>query len=427
MPRCSVVIPAYNVERYVGDTIRSVLRQTYTDFEVIVVDDGSTDGTAAVLESFGDRITLVRQPNRGVAAARNTGLRHATGDLVALLDADDLWLPRRLKRMVDFLDQRPRIGFATSDAYLRYEDDPSAETYYRDLVPCPQLPTNQPYWIIQHNFVFTMVVIRRGLLERHGCFDENLTTAEDWDLWIRFILGGDRLGLLHEPLGYYRIRTTGLTLSDREQWDRNLTTVPARALSHPEVHRTPGVGRDLLLPAARRALKGGRHGEAAELFRAASRDPLLAMGSKARARAAALSPLLGRRLWTELVLREAGEGLLADSRKRVYRVTPGVVDGFHEATQVESPTIRLSGWATDANHDKPAEHVAVFSGPAFIGASHVDRPRPDVARHFGNPRLTMCGFHVVVPEASVANLEDLRLVAISRRVAGELAPLAAVP
>jgi hypothetical protein len=418
-----VIIPAYNVECYIADTIRSVLRQTFRDFEIIVVDDGSTDGTADVLDSFDGRITCVTQRNRGVAAARNTGLRHASGELVALLDADDLWFSRRLERMVEFLDRRPRLGFATSDAYLRYEDEPSAETYYRDLVPLPNLPSNQPYWIIQHNFVFTMVVIRRELLERLGCFDENLSTAEDWDLWIRFILGGERLGLLHQPLGYYRIRKTGLTLSDREQWDKNLSTVPARALSHPEVHRTPGVGRDLLLPAARRAMKAGRHDEAGELFRAAARDPLLPMRAKARVRAAALSPVVAKRLWTELVLRQAGEATLVDSRNRMYKLSTGSIDGFHEATHFEGRTIRLAGWATDGNHEKPAEHVAVFAGPHFVAAGRVDRPRPDVARHYGNPRLTMCGFQIVVPQEAVERPENLRLVAISHRVAGELAAL----
>jgi glycosyltransferase involved in cell wall biosynthesis len=414
------VIPAYNVERYVADTIRSVLAQTYRDFEVIVVDDGSSDGTAAVLDSFGDKIHVVQQQNRGVAAARNTGLRHTTGELIAFLDADDLWLPRRLERMVDFLDVRPRIGFATSDAFLRYEDVPSAETYYRDLVPCPRLPRPQPYWIIQHNFVFTMVVLRRNVLERHGCFDENLTTAEDWDLWMRFILGGEELGLLNEPLGYYRIRKTGLTLSDREQWERNLSTVPARALHHPAVQRTPGVGRDLLLPAARRAMKARENEQAAGLFRAAARDPLLPLGSRIRVRAAALSPRLARGLWSELVLRRGTDGSFVDTRHRVYRVVPEALDGFHEATHFERTTVSFTGWATDASHEKPADHIAVFDGPHFVAAGRVDRPRPDVARHFANARLTMCGFQIDIPRDQISRPENLRVYAVAQRAVGPL-------
>src|SRR4051794_8654152 len=93
----AVIIPTFNYARFVGRAVQSVLDQTFPPAEVIVVDDGSTDATAGVLESFGSRITVLRQQNRGVAAARNLGVRHSTAPLLAFLDADDLWLPRKLE------------------------------------------------------------------------------------------------------------------------------------------------------------------------------------------------------------------------------------------------------------------------------------------------------------------------------------------
>src|SRR5687768_9931393 len=112
-PKVSVVIPVYNRAKYVGETIESVLSQTYQDFELIVVDDGSTDGSRKVLESFGNRVTVLEHPNRenrGQSAAINRGLAAARGEFVGMLDSDDLWLPRKLELQVGFLDKHPEIG-----------------------------------------------------------------------------------------------------------------------------------------------------------------------------------------------------------------------------------------------------------------------------------------------------------------------------
>src|SRR5262245_19101881 len=102
MPNVSVIIPAYNAEAFIADTIRSVLAQTYQDFEVIVVDDGSRDGTAKALQPFESRVRLHTQANAGVATARNTGVGLATGTFIAFLDADDLWLPHKLEQQLTF-------------------------------------------------------------------------------------------------------------------------------------------------------------------------------------------------------------------------------------------------------------------------------------------------------------------------------------
>ncbi|MGQ0623874.1 MAG: glycosyltransferase [Sporichthyaceae bacterium] len=416
-----MIIPAYNAEAHVAAAIRSVLSQTYQDFEIVVVDDGSTDNTSSALADFGDAIVHVTQPNSGAAAARNTALRHASGELIALLDADDLWLPRRLERMVAYLDENPHVGFATSDAYLRHEDMPSTQTYYREVVYCRRLPANQSYSIVQYNFVFTMAVIRRRLLAEHGDFDTGLQVAEDWDLWIRFILAGEQLGLVHEPLAYYRIRSSGLTISDRSPWDRDIREVRRRGLAHEAINRTPGSARDLLLPAARAALAARRRNEAAVLFRGVARDPKLSAADRLRARSAALFPFLARVLWPELVLKVRPDGAILGPRRRVHRPSPNAVDGRLERVYVGEETVHLSGWATDSAHRKPAQCVAIFDGDTLIGVGHVDQPRPKIARRFGNPRLADCGFRVVVPTASVTEPTTLRVLALCDRNVGALA------
>src|SRR5437660_1682693 len=115
--RCSVIIPAYNVERYVAEALDSAIGQTYPNVEVVVVDDGSTDGTRRVLESYTDRAVILNQPNRGAAAARNTALAASTGGFLAFLDADDRWAPERVARCIELLERMPADA-VTTDAGL---------------------------------------------------------------------------------------------------------------------------------------------------------------------------------------------------------------------------------------------------------------------------------------------------------------------
>ena len=202
--RVSVVVAAYNSERYVASAVRSVVAQTHPDVEIIVVDDGSTDRTPAVLEQFGNRITVVRQANRGIGGARNAGVRVATGDVIALLDADDEWLPERAARCVDLLASRPDVGFVTTDAVL--VDDagiPTGETYL-DQVPFPDSAFAAE--IVQRNFVWSGAFVRRSVLDAAGPFDESRPLgADDYDMWLRLIAEGVTPGIVREPLARYRM------------------------------------------------------------------------------------------------------------------------------------------------------------------------------------------------------------------------------
>ena len=226
-PLVSVVIPAYNAEGYLAATIESVLAQTYRPLEVLVIDDGSSDGTVALARSFGDPVRVIEQENKGPAGARNTGFAEARGDIIALLDADDLWMPERLTACVDLLQSDPTLGFVTTDAYLIEEDTPTERRYYGDYqrYPFPERGA-QLDEIAKRNFVFVSVVFDRRLFDLVGArLDERLWGTEDYDLWTRFLLAGAEAGLVPEPLAWYRVRADSVSRARSRQWRAHLTVL----------------------------------------------------------------------------------------------------------------------------------------------------------------------------------------------------------
>ena len=194
-PTISVVIPAFNAEAYVAETLESVLAQTYRDFEIILVDDGSTDQTAAVVQSFGGSIRYIRTDNRGPSHARNTGIRAAKGQYIAFLDADDLWVPEKLALQVDFLQNRPHIGLVFGDMLTFNQDGVDLRSYFasiKDSAIREKLSTESDCIsevtdvLFQCNIIPTgTVVVRKDCLERSKLFDETISSVEDLDLWIR--------------------------------------------------------------------------------------------------------------------------------------------------------------------------------------------------------------------------------------------------
>lgn len=183
-PTVSVVIPAYNVAWCVRKAVDSVLAQDWRDFEVVVVNDGSTDDTAAVLATYGHAIRVVDQPNGGMSNARNAGIRAARGEFIAFLDADDWWLPAKLGRQVALMRERPQLGFCSCAA--RVED---VEGRLVSLWQCPQWQGTLLAYLFQGGTSVpgscSAVVARRDLVLAAGGFDESLRGAEDPDLWIR--------------------------------------------------------------------------------------------------------------------------------------------------------------------------------------------------------------------------------------------------
>lgn len=182
-PRVSVIVPVYNRPVYVRQAVDSALAQECPGgFEVIVVDDGSTDDTPQVLASYGDRIRVVRQRNGGAAAARNAGIGAAQGEYFALLDSDDVWMPGKLAAQVALLDAHPDAGFAHSDVEEFFEGAPGKRWTRRpEIVGGDVLK-----FLLRRNVIHTMsVMIRRRAIEEVGDFDPRYPPCEDWDLWLR--------------------------------------------------------------------------------------------------------------------------------------------------------------------------------------------------------------------------------------------------
>lgn len=205
MPNVSVIIPAYNAEAFIADTIQSVLAQTYQDFEIIVVDDGSTDGTLAALDAFNGRVRVHSQRNSGVATARNAGAGLATGTFIAFLDADDLWLPHKLEQQLyhstapmTFTD---RFNIGARGELPELQSDVTAMHGGDVFVPL----------LREGNFITnTSVMMRRALFEKMGGFYTGLNGTEDWDLWIR-VAESHEIGFIPEPLVRYRFHTGGIS------------------------------------------------------------------------------------------------------------------------------------------------------------------------------------------------------------------------
>jgi glycosyltransferase involved in cell wall biosynthesis len=183
-PRVSAVIPTYNYARYVADAVESALAQCLPGLEVVVVDDGSTDATADVLRRFGGRIRYVRQENRGLSAARNTGIRVARGRYLAFLDSDDLWLPGKLSEQAAWLDAEPEVGLVYGEALIVDERSTEEPTLHSHWAPHPS-GWVWPALVRQNVVPSPTPMVRREVFERVGPFDETLTACEDWDMWIR--------------------------------------------------------------------------------------------------------------------------------------------------------------------------------------------------------------------------------------------------
>ena len=180
-PLVSVIIPTFNREACLGRAVDSVLGQTFIDFELIVVDDGSTDDTTGLLDTYGDRLTRIRQDNRGVSAARNAGIRICRGSLIAFLDSDDVWRPGKLERQVAFFHAHPRaVACQTEEIWIRNGKRVNPKKRHRKFSGMIFEKT-LPLCLVSPS----AVMIRRSLFDEVGLFDETLPACEDYDLWLR--------------------------------------------------------------------------------------------------------------------------------------------------------------------------------------------------------------------------------------------------
>jgi glycosyltransferase involved in cell wall biosynthesis len=219
LPKVSIITAAYNHKEFVRSSVESALNQTYRDFEHIVVDDGSSDGTAEVLQSFGNRIKYIRQENRGTAAAINAGIRASAGEYIAILDSDDAWLPQKLERQMPVFDQFPDTAVVYSHAYVI---DGEGKVKEGDLLGQPFSSDGAFADFLRYDPIPVLTaVVRKDCVDKLGGFNERLSAISDWDLWVR-ISARWPIAFVPEPLALYRIhgRNAHLTLIENGHVDR---------------------------------------------------------------------------------------------------------------------------------------------------------------------------------------------------------------
>ena len=217
----SLVIATFNHARFLSDALDSAVAQTLRDVEIIVVDDGSTDDTPDVLARYGRRIRVIRQTNRGLAAARNTGLAAARGTYASFLDADDVLMPTKLAEQAAILDRAPTVGWTYCDVLI---ETTATGAEIRASERFGYAARMLEGWLfpelIHGNFIPAIApLVRRTVLDAAGGFDERLTALEDWDLWLRLSLIAEAR-YSPDALARYRVRPGGMS-EDRSRMDRN--------------------------------------------------------------------------------------------------------------------------------------------------------------------------------------------------------------
>lgn len=214
----SVIIPTYNRAHHLAKAVDSVFCQTYKPFEIIIVDDGSTDNTKQIVSDYADKVVYISQKNSGPSAARNRGIRAAQGDFIAFLDSDDAWAPEKLEKQVNLISESPKLGLIGTGYYncdqnlenptihpsMKLAKTPREEILIRNLWPTPSL------------------LIRKSCFEAVGLFNENMKFAEDWDMWVR-ISQIFPVATINEPLVMIRKHDQGLAgLNDNQEYNFKL-------------------------------------------------------------------------------------------------------------------------------------------------------------------------------------------------------------
>lgn len=225
----SVVIPVYGVESYIQETVNSVLSQTYRDFELLIVDDGSPDQSVEICKQFDDgRIKIISQENRGLAGARNTGIRNSQGNYVAFLDGDDLWLPEKLSVHVEHLNKNQNVGISFSSSLIIDEDskrtgeslNPKLNNInYLDLLKSNPVGNGSAAVVRRRTLDDIAFDIKRGDRLETDYFDETFRRAEDLELWLRILLKTSwQMEGIKPPTTLYRVNSQGLSANFEQQF-----------------------------------------------------------------------------------------------------------------------------------------------------------------------------------------------------------------
>jgi glycosyltransferase involved in cell wall biosynthesis len=198
-PRVSVIIPSYNTAGLIADCLDSVFTQTFSDFEVIVVNDGSPDTVSLeqALLPYREKIVYIQQQNKGAAGARNSAIARARGEFLAFLDSDDSWLPDHLARQIELFDHDPALGLVYSDALLiRDSGHPNSRHANTFMEKCPSegAATFEALAVESCQIPISTVVVRKQVIVKAGGFDETLRRCDDYDMWLRTAFSGAKIG-----------------------------------------------------------------------------------------------------------------------------------------------------------------------------------------------------------------------------------------
>ncbi|WP_414754032.1 glycosyltransferase family 2 protein [Anabaena sp. CCY 9910] len=234
MPKVSVVIPAYNAMQYLPATVESVLQQTFTDIEILIINDGSSDNILAWTAQITDpRVQVISQKNQGLSGARNMGINHASGEYIAFIDADDLWLPTKLEKQVKCLDNSPQAGLVyTWTAWTDETGKPTGVIVASDVegYVWEQMVVNDK---ISNG---SSAMVRRICFDKVGLFDTELTSSEDRDMWIR-LAAHYHFAVVKEPLTLYRRHSQSMSKNRpkmlkniRRVFEKTFETVPTELL-----------------------------------------------------------------------------------------------------------------------------------------------------------------------------------------------------
>jgi glycosyltransferase involved in cell wall biosynthesis len=221
--KISAVIPAYNCEKYIARSIDSILAQTCPVDEIIVVDDGSQDKTADIVRSYGDKVKLIQQPNAGVSVARNTGILAATGDWIAFLDADDEWLPEKIKRQIEHLQNNPDLVWSMGN-YIHCLCEENCRAEHTVVSKCLRYQKNRGYYASYFEAIqlyqwghMDCLLIQKKIFHHVGVFHRELRIAEDLDIWLRIAYRYPKVGFLPEPLAVHHLSSENSLMKQPRQ------------------------------------------------------------------------------------------------------------------------------------------------------------------------------------------------------------------
>ena len=281
-PTISVIIPTYNQAHYILESIRSVLNQTYPDFELIVVDDGSTDETPQSLALINDiRLQVIRQANKGLSAARNAGIKESTAPLITFLDSDDFFFPDKLAVLSKYLNNHPNIGLVSGGTQYIDQDGHQINQNIKSLenLTLSTLLVSNPVCV-------SAIMMRRSWIDQVGLFDETLKACEDWDLWQRLAYTGCQFASVEHIVVAYRYHVGQMTNESDRMRKATLTVIDKffRQTGIPDeiIARKNSIYASALLKAAAYAYNANEHQKAQnDIIEAVRLNPNLAdMGYK---------------------------------------------------------------------------------------------------------------------------------------------------